>query len=233
MLNKCFSYEIKLFGFLALQRLNYKMRIIFILFFAIVISLNSCEKFKMHDIVSGNIKNLKTGEPIRNQEFKLVCKTDKYYDEYFSSTDIDGNYKVKTTSRKDVTYNIFTINNCIYNSKDNSNLEGFPNFYIYEGKLQSNSDLVIQFSNSTSIVDTLILNLYGSKYCIGFSKTIVGPFSTRLAIPILDTVENFCSHKNDGIVERKVYWQFRGKTGNINLTDNYISGVGTIDSLSF
>jgi hypothetical protein len=188
----------------------------------------------MHDYVQGSIKDLITGNPIRNTEFKVVHKTYHYSDAYRCSTDNEGNYYYKATFRKDVTHEEFTIKNCFYNSKPTSNLEQFYDFYIHEGQLFSQNKLILNFNINTTPNDTLVLTLgLNYNYYPEVKKIYVGPFPSKLNINLLDTVENISSYKKDGIIERNLNWKFRNKSGNITLKDNYITGIGTTDSMSF
>jgi hypothetical protein len=211
------------------------MRYYALLLFSVMLLFNSCIKEFGYDDYKGSIKEFGTNSPIKNQKFTFRYSTNKSSDIYTSSTDDNGNYIVKNVLYRDVGQYTFSFKSFEYNARVNSNLYYYFDFYVKEGILQSKCDLKVSFKNSTSINDTLIL-LSDSKpfpFNKKLSKRLIGPFQMNFIIPILDTVENFCTHKNDGIIERKVFWKFKGQSGTINLTDNYLTGIGTIDSLNF
>ena len=211
------------------------MRLISLFFIIILFSFYSCIKEFGYDDIKGSIKELGTNNPIKGQKFTMVYSTNKSSDIYSATTDDNGNYKVKNVLYRDVGQYTYSFKSFEYNAKVNSNLYYYFDFYVKEGILQSKCDLKVSFKNSTSINDTLIL-LSDSEpfpYNKKLSKKLIGPFQMNFIIPISDTVENFCTHKSDGIIERKVFWKFRGQSGTINLTDNYLTGIGTIDSLNF
>lgn len=212
------------------------MKITFLFLVSIMLFFDSCEKLERHDNITGSIKDIITGTPIRNTEFKVVHKTSKYSDEYFSSTDDNGNYSVKATFRKDYSFDEFTIQNCFYNSRVGGNTEKFYDFYIHVGQLYSQNNLIVSFKNTTTSNDILVLKLLkgGKYYNREVQKIYVGPFPSKLNISVIDTIENLSSNtKSDGIFERNLSWKFGSQSGGIILKDNYLTGTGTIDSLSF
>lgn len=192
--------------------------------------LTSCKRIFRTQVIKGSIKELASGNPISNQDFEMDYETTKSLEHYESKTDANGNFKLKNVANWDNASYHFKFKNFHYVVSD---FNPWFNFYINEGVLVSKSTMKVSFSNSTSQNDTLIIKFSGYAYYNGFSKTLVGPFPIRLTIPISDTVENYCSYKNDGIEAHEVVWKFRNQSGNIILKDNYLTGIGTIDSLNF